>query len=479
MPPLGLPASLKNNVFDDVAGTIGRTPLVRLNRVARGLRCSLYAKLEMFNPGGSVKDRIAFRMIDGYEQGGELKPGGTVVEATSGNTGAALAIACALRGYQAVFVIPDKMSDEKIRLLRAYGARVVITPTAVSPEDPRSYYSVARRIVQETPNSVLANQYHNADNPESHYHSTGPEIWEQTEGRVTDVVIGMGTGGTITGVARYLHEQDPKVQVVGVDPQGSLLYEAWKRGGSAEGLEATTYKVEGIGEDFVPGTLDLSSVDQVVQVDDAESFLWTRRLVRDEGIFAGGSSGAALAGALKYARDLPEDRLVVVLFPDTGARYLSKVFNDDWMREHGFLPVDTRRISALEVAKARGLSALITASRSDTLREVIGRMRQNGIDQLPVVDADGRLVGLVTELELLNHMLSTDHDHPPDETIEEMINADVRTSRSATPLVEVLPDLMQRKVVVLVDDGQRPVGILTIIDALEYLAPLEKHETPA
>jgi cystathionine beta-synthase len=479
MPPLGLPASVEHRVYDDVAGTIGRTPLVRLNRVARGLRCALYAKLEMFNPGGSVKDRIAFRMLEGYERRGELKPGGTVVEATSGNTGAALAIACALRGYQAVFVIPDKMSDEKIRLLRAYGARVVITPTAVAPDDPRSYYSVARRIVKDTPNAVLANQYHNPDNPDSHYHSTGTEIWDQTGGKVTDVVIGMGTGGTITGVARYLHEKNPNLQVVGVDPEGSLLFEAWKQGGSDEGLEATTYKVEGIGEDFVPSTLDLTLVDHVVQVDDSESFLWTRRLVREEGIFAGGSSGSALAGALKYARDLSEERLVVVLFPDTGARYLSKVFNDDWMREHGFLPVDTRHISALEVARARGLPALITASRGDTMRDVIARMRQNGIDQLPIVDSDGALVGLVTELELLNHMLSTDHEHPPDETIGRMINSDVRTSRSTTPLVEVLPDLMQRKVVVLVDDGQRPVGILTIIDALEYLAPLEKHETPA
>ena len=479
MSPTGLSASIEHNVHDDVAGTIGRTPLVRLNKVARGLRCSLYAKLEMFNPGGSVKDRIAFRMIDGFERRGELKAGGTIVEATSGNTGAALAIACALRGYQAVFVMPDKMSDEKIRLLRAYGARVVITPTAVAPDDPRSYYSVARRIVDQTPNAVLANQYHNPDNPESHYHSTGPEIWDQTGGRVTDVVIGMGTGGTITGVARYLHEQNPDLKIIGVDIEGSLLYEAWKQGGSTEGLEATTYKIEGIGEDFVPGTLDLSTVDDVVKVDDAESFLWTRRLVREEGIFAGGSSGSALAGALKYAKDLPDGRIVVVIFPDTGARYLSKVFNDDWMREHGFLPVDTRRVSALEVARARGLPALITASPNDTLRDVIATMRQNGIDQLPVVTESGVLFGLVTELELLDHMLSGDHDHSADETIESMIDTDVRTSRSNTPLVEVLPDLMQRKVVVLVDDDRRPVGILTIIDALEYLAPLEKHETPA
>jgi cystathionine beta-synthase len=479
MPPLRLDASTDLNVFDDVSGTIGRTPLVRLNRVARGVSCGLYAKLEMFNPGGSVKDRIAFRMIEGYEQKGDLKPGGTVVEATSGNTGAALAIACALRGYHAVFVMPDKMSDEKIRLLRAYGARVVITPTAVAPDDPRSYYSVARKIVDDTPNAVLANQYHNPDNPESHYQTTGPEIWEQTGGRVTDVVVGMGTGGTITGLGRYLKVMNPDVQIVGVDPEGSLLYEAWKRGGSDEGLEATTYKVEGIGEDFVPSTLDLSLVDRVIQVDDAESFLWTRRLVRDEGIFAGGSSGSALAGALKYAQELSADRLVVVLFPDAGARYLSKVFNDDWMREHGFLAADTRRISVLEVARGRGLPSLITASPKDRMRDVISRMRQDAIDQLPVVDESGMLMGLVTEVELLDHMLTSDHEHPADETIESMVDTDVRVSRSTTPLVEVLPDLMKRKVVLLVDEHRRPEGILTIIDALEYLAPVEKHETPA
>jgi cystathionine beta-synthase len=478
MPPKRLSPSPSLHVFDDIAGTIGWTPLVRLSRISRGLRCSLYAKLEMFNPGGSVKDRIAMRMIAGFERAGALKPGGTIVEATSGNPGVALAIASALRGYQSVFVMPDKMSDEKIRLLRAYGARVVITPTAVAPEDPRSYYSVARKIAAETPNAVLANQYFNQDNPESHYATTGPEIWEQTAGQVTDVVIGMGTGGTITGVGRFLHEQGTGVHIVGVDPQGSLLQGAWEQG-SAEGLEAWPYKVEGIGEDFVPGTMDLTQVDQVVQVDDTESFLWTRRLVRDEGIFAGGSSGSALAGALKYARDLPEERLVVVLLPDSGSRYLSKVFNDDWMRENGFLPVDQRRVSALEVARARGLPALITASQHDRLRDVIALMRQNGIDQLPVLDPQAGLVGMVTEVELLTHMLNSDHEHPPDETIEAMIDRQVRTERSTTPLVDVLPELMQRKVVVLTDEIDRPVGILTIIDALEYLAQLEKHEAPA
>ena len=474
-----LTPSSETRVFDDIRGAIGLTPLVRLQRVARGLACPLYAKLEMFNPGGSVKDRIAFRIVEAYEHSGELKPGGTVVEATSGNTGVGLAIACAVKGYQAIFVMPDKMSEEKVRLLRAYGARVVITPTAVEPEDPRSYYSVASRLAEETPNAVLANQYHNPENPHSHYLTTAPEIWQQTDGRVTDVVIGMGTGGTISGIARYMREKAPGVKIVGVDPEGSILFDAWHRGGSADGLEPETYKVEGIGEDFVPSTLELNLVDAVVRVDDRESFLWTRRLVREEGIFCGGSSGAALAGALKYATELPADRLVVVLFPDSGDRYLSKLFSDDWMREHGLLPFDQRRISALAVARARGLPALITATPQESLSEVISLLRQNGIDQVPVVDEAGKLMGIVSELELLTHMLSDEHPHSPDETVVGLINRDVRTADSAAPLHEVLPDLMSSKVVILVDEAERPVGILTIIDALEYLAPLEEHETLA
>ncbi len=466
-----LPVSDALRVYDDITGAIGWTPLVRLRRVTQDLACPVYGKIEMLNPGGSVKDRIAFPMIEAFEQSGELKPGGTVVEATSGNTGVGLAIACAMRGYQAVFVMPDKMSDEKIRLLRAFGARVLITPTAVEPDDPRSYYSVAKRIVAETPNAVLANQYHNPENPEAHYHTTGPEIWEQTQGRVTDIVIGMGTGGTITGVARYMRDNGHKVRIVGVDPVGSILYDAWKRGGDATGLEAFTYKVEGIGEDFIPTTLDLSLVDEVVQVDDGESFLWTRRLVREEGIFVGGSSGSALAGAVKAAQGLGPDRLMVVIFPDSGSRYLSKVFDDDWMREHGFL-VDRRRdVTARIVAQARGLPELVTASPGDRMTEVIGRLRQHGISQLPVVGDDGRLVGLVSEVDLLEHMLHAEHTHDPEETVEPLIERDVRCAHEEAPFSEVLPDLLNKKVVVLVDDLKRPTGILTIIDALEFMAP--------
>lgn len=474
MAPRGLPVSRERMVYDDILGTIGRTPLVRLNRVARGLNCPIYAKIEFANPGGSVKDRIGLPILEDYERRGLLGPGGTVVEATSGNTGVGLAIACALKGYQAIFVIPDKMSEEKIRLLRAFGARVVITPTAVAPDDPHSYYSVSRRIVEETPNAVLANQYLNPQNPEAHYRTTAPEIWEQTQGRVTDVVVGMGTGGTITGIGRYLRDQGARVRMIGVDPVGSLLHDAWKQGGSAEGLEAFTYKVEGIGEDFIPSTLDLSLIDEVVQIGDAEAFHVARRLVREEGIFCGGSSGAAVAGAIQIARDLGPERLVVVILPDSGSRYLSKFYNDDWLREHGFLEVDRGRVTAREVSRARGLPTLVTASAGDRMLDVIARMRQYGISQTPVLSADGTVAGLVSEVDLLDHLVRAGHEHRPDETIESMLSREFRTAPAEAPLEEVLPDLLRAKVVVLVDELRRPEGILTVIDALEFLAAPEK-----
>ena len=455
-------------VHEDILGTVGNTPLVKLSRVTRGFPCQVFAKLEFFNPGGSVKDRIALPILEAYEQAGELIPGGTVVEATSGNTGVALAIACALKGYQAIFVMPDKMSHEKIQLLRAFGARVVITPTAVPPDDPRSYYSVAERIAEETPNAVLADQYHNPANPEGHRLTTGPEIWEQTAGKVTDVVVGMGTGGTITGIGQFMRDSAHKVRIIGVDPKGSLLHDAWKAGGALDGLEATTYKIEGIGEDFVPTTLDLGLVDAVFQVDDAEAFRWTRRLVREEGIFCGGSSGAAMAGAVKAAEGLGPERLMVVVFPDSGDRYLSKVFSDDWMREHGFLEFDRRRVPVREIASARGLENLIIAAQDDALQEVVARMRDNGVSQLPVVNDQGRLVGLVSEVDLLDHMLKSDHDAAT--SIAPMVNKDVGSALETDLLEDVLPELVSRKVIVLTDEAGGPTGIVTVIDALEYVA---------
>lgn len=465
--------NISKHRFESVESAIGATPLVRLNHVTKDLKPAIYAKLEMMNPGGSVKDRIGISIIEAYESSGELKPGGTVVEATSGNTGVGLAMICAMRGYQAVFVLPDKMSQEKIDTLRAYGARVVVTPTAVEPDDPRSYYSVAQRIVDETPNAVLANQYHNPANPQSHYETTAPEIWEQTDGKVTDIVLGMGTGGTITGLARYFRDHGHQVNIVGVDPEGSILYDAWRKGGDTEGLEAETYLVEGIGEDFVPGTLDLSLVDEVVQVSDSESFHWARRIVREEGIFCGGSSGSALGGAIKYAQNLGDDHLIVVIFPDSGSRYLSKIFDDDWMREHGMLLAAHSQVKLADVAASRDKAELILASPHDRVVDVIKRMREDAISQLPVVDDDQTLLGAVSEVDLLNHMLKVDHEYKPNETIEMMVNREVPRAHSKQLFDQVIPELMSAKMVILTDENDRPEGILTMIDALEYVTRKE------
>ncbi len=465
-----LPVSSDLRVYDDILQTIGWTPLVRLRRVTRGIPCPVYAKVEFFNPGGSVKDRIGVRIIEEAERSGKLKPGGTVVEATSGNTGLGLALACALKGYKAVFVMPDKMSQEKVQLLRAFGSRVIITPTAVPPEDPRAYYNVAKRIVEETPNAILANQYHNPANPESHYLTTGPEIWEQTQGRVTDVIIGMGTGGTITGVGRYLKEKNPNIRIVGVDIEGSILKELWEnRGELPPGVDARPYKVEGIGEDFLPSTLDLSVIDEVIRVGDKESFLWTRRLVREEGIFAGGSSGSALAAMARYCRRLDPNRLVVVIFPDSGSRYLSKVFDDNWMRENGFLESEWGAYTVQEGLHAKSLQGVITARATDRMAEVIARMKAHDISQMPVVDEQGRLVGLVTEVDLLKHMVAESHEHTTEETIAPIVGPPPPTFPPYALLDEVLPVLLEKQVVVVVEN-ERPVGILTKIDVLDFIA---------
>ena len=463
------PVSELLNVHENILQTIGRTPLVRLNHVASHLQCVLYAKVEFFNPGGSVKDRIALNMIAEAEQSGRLKPGGTIVESTSGNTGVGLAIVCAIKGYRSVFVMPDKMSQEKIQLLRAYGARVVVTPTAVEPEDPHSYYSVARQIVAETPNAILANQYHNPENPRSHYLTTGPEIWEQTRGQVTDVIIGMGTGGTISGVGKYLKEQNPAIRVIGVDPTGSILLETWQKGSVPEDAVARPYKIEGIGEDFLPSTLDLSVIDDVIRVTDQEAFQWTRRIVKEEGIFCGVSSGAALAGAMQYAQELPPDRLVIVIFPDSGSRYLSKVFDDKWMRENGFLGSEWDSIRLREVLTAKTHQELFSASITDRMTDVIARMKEHDISQMPVLNVDGTLAGLVSEVDLLKHLFEARHTHEPEETIESIIELSIPVFTSNAFLEEVLPRFFESPVI-LVTEEEHPVGILTKIDVLDFMA---------
>lgn len=460
------------DIAENILGVIGQTPLVRLNRIARGLTCTLVAKIEYVNPGGSVKDRIALNIVEAAEREGRLKPGGTVVEATSGNTGVGLAMVCAIKGYKSVFVMPDKMSAEKIRLLRAFGSKVVITPTAVAPEDPRSYYKVSEKIVEETPNAILANQYHNPENPRSHYESTGPEIWEQTAGRVTDVIIGMGTGGTITGTARYLKEKNPKIRVVGVDPIGSLLYETHKLGRLPDDPHPKTYKTEGIGEDFLPSALDLSVVDEVIQVGDKETFLTTRRLVREEGLFCGVSSGTAVAAALRYCRNLDEDRLVIVILPDSGSRYLSKVFDDDWMRENGFLESAWAGATAADVQASKKLGELITALPSESVSAVIEKMKTHDISQVPVLTPEGGLAGLVTELDLLNHLVLGQKQNAAD-PIAQLVRMDVATIGPDAPLEALMSVFVSRQVAVVMDYG-RVTGILTKIDILDYLASHSK-----
>ncbi|MBN8582868.1 MAG: pyridoxal-phosphate dependent enzyme [Anaerolineae bacterium] len=466
---IGLPESKEKRVFNNILGAMGATPLVRLERIGKDLPVPLYAKLEIMNPGGSVKDRVGANIIEQAEKRGELKPGGTVVEATSGNTGVGLAIASALKGYKTIFVMPDKMSNEKILLLRAYGARVVITPTAVGPDDPRSYYEVAKRLVRETPNAILANQYHNPDNPQTHVMTTGPEIWEQTDGKVTDVIIGIGTGGTITGVGRYLKSMNPNITIVGVDIEGSILTEIWQNNGIIpDGAYPKTYKVEGIGEDFLPSTMDIRVVDAIERAGDRESFLWARQLVRQEGIFAGGSSGSAIAGAIKYCRKLSGDRLAVVILPDSGSRYLSKFYDDKWMREFGFLTMEFGEMSLGDLLVAKQNKTLYTAALGDSIRKVELIMRQNAISQLPVVDKDGALVGLIEEVDMLKHMLE-EHNHSNDEAIDPLVQKAGAVYSPSTSLDDAMHSLTEGLALIIVD-GNRPAGILTKIDVLDFVA---------
>lgn len=457
------PQPLMPGAVADLTHAIGQTPIIRLNRVVEGVESEIYVKMEYVNPAGSMKDRVGLNIIRDAEERGMLGPGGTIIEATSGNTGAGLAMVAAIRGYKCIFVMPDKMSAEKVDTLRAYGAKVVICPTAVEPSDPRSYYSVARKIVEETPGAFYSNQYHNPANPEAHYLSTGPEIWEQTEGQFDAFVAGMGTGGTLSGCGRFFKERNPDIQIVGVDPIGSLYYEYVKTGRLTK---AFSYYVEGIGEDFLPSTMNLDMLDDVVQVDDRECFLMTRELVRREGIFCGGSCGAAVVGAIKYAQALKEPKRILVLLPDSAQKYLSKIFNDDWMRSNGFLSEDDTEGTVAHVLKSKQ-GRLLSIESDSTVREAVRILKDNGISQLPVLDAHGRHRGVVSEIDLLNHLVENEGD--PDTTLDSLISADYATVTPHTR-IQLLKHIFNDAKVVLVVEGGKAVGILTKIDLIDYLS---------
>ena len=449
---------------ETVLETIGRTPLVRLRKVARHCPCPVLAKLEFFNPGGSVKDRIGLAMVEAAEREGRLKPGGTIVECTSGNTGVGLAMVAAIKGYHAVFCMPDKVSSEKVNLLKAFGAEVRLSPTAVPPDSPESYYSVARRIARERPGAYLTDQYSNPANPEAHFHTTGPEIWEQTGGRITHYVAGMGTGGTISGAGRYLKEKRPGLEVVGADPVGSIL-KAYHETGKI--TEAHTYKIEGVGEDFIPAATDFGVIDRVVACTDRDGLNLTRRLAREEAIFVGGSSGMAAWVALEIAKHLPPADLVVVLLPDTGERYLTKVHNDAWMRDNHLLDPRSTRVSELVSSKASRLPALLKVEAGEPVRRALTLVEQHEVTQLPVF-RNGEVVGTVYDNEILKVVLGD--IAALDRPVESLMGDPLPVVRSDQSVDDVTRLLAARNPAVLVREDGAVVGILTRFDMLQFIA---------
>ncbi|PPF81263.1 cystathionine beta-synthase [Subtercola sp. Z020] len=449
---------------ETVLGLVGNTPLVRLNKVTDGIAATVLAKVEYLNPGGSSKDRIATRIIDAAERDGLLKPGGTIVEPTSGNTGVGLALVAQQRGYRCVFVLPDKVGEDKRNVLTAYGAEIVVTPTAVAPEDPESYYSVSDRLAREIPGAFKPNQYSNPNGPLSHYETTGPEIWRDTDGEVTHFVAGVGTGGTISGVGKYLKEvSEGRVQIIGADPEGSVY----------SGGTGRPYLTEGVGEDFWPSAYDPSVVDQVIASSDAESFQLTRRLAREEGLLVGGSSGLAVSVALKAARDLPADAVVVVLLPDGGRGYLGKIFNDRWMRSYGFSPESSEStVRDLLGAKDGTLPALVHAHPTDTVHDAIEIMKTYGVSQMPVLSAEppvvmGEVVGSLNEEALLEHIFSG---------AASMADKVGTFQNESFPLIGINESVASARQflgsapALMVTDEGKPIAVITRQDLLNFLS---------
>ena len=449
---------LKNHILE----AIGNTPLVKLGRLTRGLPGELYAKCEFMNPGGSIKDRIGVHMIEQAEKEGRLKPGGTIVEATSGNTGMGLAITAAIKGYKSVFVMPDKMSEEKRQNLRAFGAKVVITPTGVPADSPYSHYCTGARIAAETPNSFFINQYSNLHNRNTHYLSTGPEIWEQTGGEFDALVIGMGTCGTISGLGRFFKEKRKSIRIIGVDPKGSILKDLFE----GKNVPAQTYKIEGIGEDVKPANCDFSVIDEIIRVEDKESFLMTRALLTKEGIFAGTSSGAAVVGALRYLSQNANPGRVLVILPDSGNRYLSKVFNDAWMIENSFMEKKIENSIGDMIRVLHKSTQVLSASPSDKVEEVVKRMRDAGVSRLPVLK-DNEIMGVIQEASLLRPLFS--RTISPNDAIERLIDNDYSIV-AESDAIERLNDIFTSGKIALVVEGNKIKHVLTNIDLISFLS---------
>ena len=455
------------DIYESLLDVIGGTPLLRMSRMGAGLRCDLIAKLEMLNPGGSVKDRIGITMIEAAEREGLLQPGATIVEPTSGNTGVGLAIAAILKGYRCIFTMPDKMSQEKISLLRAYGAEVVITPTGVAPDSPESYYSVANRLTAEIPGAFQPNQYHNMCNPESHYKTTGPEIWKQTDGRITHLVISVGTGGTISGAGKYLKEQNPDVVIVGADPEGSVFTG-----------EARPYLVEGIGKDSWPETLDRNIIDRWVTVSDRDSFLTARRITKEEGVLVGGSCGTAMWAALEVAKDLDESHVMVVILPDSGKNYLSKLYDDNWMRENGFIERrgTEARIGELIAEKRRlepSLPDLVAVPEHEKVGRAIELLQEFGISQVPVARTDKPetvedIIGSIHERSLLDRVFR-DGD-AIDREVAEVMDEPLPIVQLSEGVDAMFRNLSKGAEAIVVAEGTKPTAVLSRADLLEFLA---------
>ena len=457
----------------NILEAVGHTPLIRLNRLTEGMKAEVYVKADYLNPGGSMKDRIALTMIEDAERRGLLKPAGTIIEGTSGNTGMGLALVAAVRGYKVIFTITDKQSKEKIDLLKALGAEVIVCPTAVEPDDPRSYYSVARKLASTIPNSYYPNQYENPMNPEAHYRTTGPEIWEDTEGKITHFVVGLGTGGTVTGVARYLKEKNPAIKVVGVDPIGSLYYEYFKTG--RVGI-ATTYVVEGIGEDIFPSTMDFSVLDDIVQVTDKECFVWTRRLARQEAIFTGGSGGGCVYGALQVARPLGPEGLVVAFLPDSGMRYLSKIYNDEWMRDNRYLEAEVP-IVAEDLVRTKAAAGapreLLFVHPYQTVYHALRTMQNGDVSQLPVFD-NGQPVGAIYEDHVLK--LAWQGRDVRKVLVQEVMAPPFPIASPSTSIDEISHLISQGSPAVFIDLGSGRYDVVTKYDIIRAVARLADKE---